>query len=209
MALPNNTLSSEVMPAAFLGGRALTSHLNYLEDFEDGGRAFQDPTGNFKYQTWHLFVENDIIYLESPNTEAFEIYSGTDITEVSFTFDRNINICIAFVEEGIAKLYWYSTIDNNMVVTVLGSDIKNPRVTHDDKRENQGADSDIVLAYLKEGKLYLRNQRDRYTKEYDPLAEVPEPQKTIMEEKIAAAKELVCIGMNFNNRVQFKFRNDV
>ncbi len=48
----------------------------------------------------------------------------------------------------------------------LPADARTPRCTHDDKRPRQSPVADIVLAYLRGGALYARQQRDRYQVEY-------------------------------------------
>nr|PZN74572.1 MAG: hypothetical protein DIU57_19165 [Pseudomonadota bacterium] len=100
--------------------------------------------------------------LSAPTYPPQAVYTGDDITEVSLAFDQNMNVCVAFVEAGMAKLLWYDTTVNQLVVTELGEGVTHPRVALDDTREFNRANSDIILAYIKEGALYYRQQRDRY-----------------------------------------------
>ena len=161
--LPDNVLSSTPIPANFIGARALP--ITGLIDYADGGIGIQDPSEGLQYQIWRMRVINDELLLDAPNTPAYVLYSGTDITEVSLSFDQNMRPAVAFVEAGAAKLFWYDTTLPANVITALAVDVVNPRVTLDDKRSLQSSSSDVILGYLRAGKLYYRQQRERYTVE--------------------------------------------
>ena len=164
MALPDNILSSEPVPGYFLGARAQVFP-DYI-DYMDGGVAIQDPSLGLDYQVWTAEIVKDIlednIMLSAPTFPATSIYTGDDITEVSLAFDQNMQPAVAFVEAGVAKLLWYDTTVSDLVVTVIPGNVKNPRVALDDTRQFNLANSDIILAYIKDGALYYRQQRDRY-----------------------------------------------
>lgn len=164
MALPGDVLSSTPAPGYFLGARAQVFP-DYI-DYADGGVGIQDPSLGLSYQTWTAEIVEDIledrIMLSAPTYPPQAVYTGDDITEVSLAFDQNMNVCVAFVEAGMAKLLWYDTTVSQLVVTELGVDVTHPRVALDDTREFNRANSDIILAYIKDGALYYRQQRDRY-----------------------------------------------
>lgn len=164
MSLPGDVLSSEPLPGYFLGARAQVFP-DYI-DYMDGGVGIQDPSLGLDYQVWTAEIVEDIvedrIVLSAPTHPATTVYTGDDITEVSLAFDQNMNVCVAFVEAGMAKLLWYDTTVQDMVVTELGAGVSHPRVALDDNREFNLANSDIILAYIKDGALYYRQQRDRY-----------------------------------------------
>src|SRR5690554_4702979 len=155
MALPGDALSSEPLPGYFLGARAQV--FPNCIDYADGGVGLQDPSLGLNYQTWTAEIVRGIvkdrivkarIVLSAPTHPATTLYTGDDITEVSLAFDQNMNVCVAFVEAGMAKLLWYDTTVQDMVVTELGADVTNPRVALDDTREFNRASSDIILAYI-------------------------------------------------------------
>lgn len=205
MALPNNTLSSEAYPSAFLGSRHAS--VNPLLDYEDGGIDFNDPSEGHFYQWWRARVVDNTIVVDAEHVEEQVLYTGTKITEVSLTFDQNMRPCLAFVDNGRAYLQWYDTEVDQQVITDLGSTVVTPRVTLDDKRSSQLDNSDIILAYLKEGTLLIRQQRDGFGIEYDPTEEVPEPMRTQYRQQIAQSPGIVKIGMGHNNRVMFQLLN--
>jgi len=164
MSLPGDALSSTPVPGYFLGARAQVFP-DYI-DYADGGVGIQDPSLGLDYQVWTAEIVEDIIedriMLSAPTFPPQAIYTGDDITEVSLAFDQNMNVCVAFVEAGMAKLLWYDTTVNQLVVTELGAGVSHPRVALDDSREFNRANSDVILAYIKDGALYYRQQRDRY-----------------------------------------------
>jgi len=205
MSLPNNTLSSIPLESAFLGSRGAS--VNPLVDYEDGGIDFNDPSEGHFYQWWRARVVDNTVVVDAEHVEEQVLYTGTEITEVSLTFDQNMRPCLAFVDNGRAYLQWYDTSVSQQVVTDLGSTVITPRVTLDDKRSSQSSNSDIVLAYLKEGTLRVRQQRDRFGIEYDPTLEVPEPMRTQYRQQIAQSPGLVKIGMGHNLRVMFQLLN--
>jgi hypothetical protein len=163
--LPDEKFSSRAVRSEILGGRKF-SGVPHMIDYEHGGIAIQDPSVGHQYQVWEARVEhsggNDYVYLNAPNQGSPTLlYSGVDISEISITFDNNMNLCLGFVEEGRSKLYWYDTTVEAMVTTIING--VSPRVFFDDKRRTQSNVSDILLFYIRGGSIYYRQQRDRYT----------------------------------------------
>lgn len=206
MALPNNTLSSEAHLSAFLGSRGAS--VDPLLDYEDGGIDFNDPSEGHNYQWWRArVVDGTSIVVDAKFVPEHVLYTGTDITEVSLTFDQNMRPCLAFVERGRGYIQWYDPVESRQIKTSLDRSAITPRVTLDDKRSSQASNSDIVLAYLIDGTLRTRQQRDRFNTEYDPTEGVPEPIRTQYRQQIAQATGLVKIGMGHNLRVLFQLQN--
>lgn len=185
-------LSSTPVPSVFTGGRALP--VRNEVDYELGGTALNDPSGGLQVQMWRArIIDKADIVLDAENVAASTIITGTNITEVSFTFDRNMNLAVAYVEDGTPKLYWYDTIALAMTTTNFPG-IITPRLSHDDKRNLQSAISDVIFAYLKDGDLCYRQQRDRYQTEYVLAQNVDSP-------------GLIKIGMSRQLRMQFLLRS--
>jgi len=187
--IPGAALSTTPVPDPFVGGRA--NRTTRLLDYEDGGLAIGDASMGSQYQQWRCrLVGNDVI-LDAANVAPVTIYSGTGITEISFTFDQAMRHYLAFVQDGIAKLQWYDATLSQVVVTSFGADVKTPRVFLDDKRLGQVASSDVILAYIRLGQLCYRQQRDRFTIEY------------ILD--AGPHTGLHKVGMNSGGRLQFMF----
>jgi len=184
--IPENALSIAPVNAAFSGARALP--VTRTVDYEDGGIAIQDPSRGSQYQRWRGRLLGENIILDAPEVEPFVALSGPDITEISFTFDQNMRPAIAYVQAGVAKLWWFDTVAGEQVVTEYPEAIT-PRVILDDKRFTQTLNSDVILGYVHDGALYYRQQRDRFS----------------IERLLDAGPHvgLVKIGFNVQLRLQF------
>lgn len=162
--LPDGVLSTIAISGLFLGSKQL--YCSPTRDYEDGGIALNDSSEGLRYQRWRCRIYGNYVVLDAEDVTPTVIFSGAVLTECSITFDQNMNYCLAVVEGGQAKLKWYDTAAGEMVVTVLDADVVTPRVSLDDKRDTQSAISDIILAYVRLGGLYYRQQRDRFETEY-------------------------------------------
>lgn len=185
--MPDNVLSSAPLPAQFVGARRLL--VREWDDYEDGGIALNDPSAGLQYQAWHAYIAGDDVILEAEHVAPSVLYSGAGINEISLAFDQNMRPVLAFVQAGAAYLRWYDTSVSAQVITPLGEGVQNPRVTMDDKRYTQVHSSDVILAYIRDGGLYTRMQRDRYIIEYLQAS--------------GLSHSLIKIGMNAGNRLQF------
>ncbi len=137
------------------------------KDHETGGIGIQDPNLGLFVQPWSTRVsENGTqIIVSAPNTPDTLLYTGTNITEVSLTFDQLMNPTYCFVEDGSTKLRWFDTSLGQMVTTDYGTTYISPKVSLDDKFDNTGI-NDVIFAYIRDNILYYRLQRDRYLTEY-------------------------------------------
>lgn len=192
MALPDNKLSTNPHIYPFLGGRG-DFRVSPGHDYEDGGIAINNPSQGLQYQVWQAWIDGgNQIWIGAANTQPIMLIADTDITEVSLTWDQNMNPCVAYVAAGMAKLHWYDS-DSNQMVTTEFPGAKTPRVSLDDKREIsiRGGISDIIFAYLIDGNLCHRRQRDRFSNEILLAENIP-------------AKGLYKIGMNESRYFQFQ-----
>lgn len=166
-----------------------------LESLESGGVALNDPSEDFTY-SWMGYVEGGEVLVKrvddelTPATPLFTILG--EVTELSLTFDQNMRPTVAYVEEGVSKLYWYDTAEEKSVTTVF--DVKNPRVSLDDKRRFNIVNSDIIFAYINgSGVLAYRLQRERYSKE----------RVMVLEPSDTPIKGLINIGMGKDRKFVF------
>lgn len=192
--MPGGVLSTEPATGRFVGARSLA--ITKTIDYEDGGIAIQDPSQGLLYQRWtaRLFDPDEThsrVRLAAPNTAEFTLLEIPNLSEISISFDASMRTALAFVQAGVAKLRWFDTAVNAQVITEIGAGVLTPRVTLDDKRltgSNGYQSSDVILAYVRDGNLYTRIQRERFTIEH-LLAE--------------GVKPLIKIGMNRALRLQF------
>jgi hypothetical protein len=192
--IPDGAISTEPIIGTIVGGRANTSLTDPTEDYESGGTALDDASAGLQVRTWRAYIEDgEAIYIDAVGIAPVLAYEGESITQVSLAFDQNMRYALAIVEAGVAKLNWYdTTIPGRTTLTFAGA--ASPRICMDDKRALATGENDILLAYVKNGKLYHRLQRDRFTIEYW-LFDLPEP----------ATHRLKRIGMNDGLRLQFEF----
>lgn len=166
-----------------------------LVDYEMGGTALNDGSAGLLVQPWACWADGTgdvyIRPLHSPESPTL-LFSAPGITEVTFAFDRNMQVAVAYQVAGVVSLRWYDATVPGYVVTELPG-IRNPKLTHDDKRDTASASSDVILAYLTDTSLKWRQQRDRYLIEYD------------WADGILPSLRLKLIGMNRLLRLQAEF----
>lgn len=165
------------------------------ESWENGGVALSDPSEELTKYVWKAWTDGNAIYCKRDDLDTIHtLFYAPNITEIDLTFDQNMRPCFAFVSNGIAKLYWYNTLIANYDVTDFVG-VKNPRVSLDDKRRFNVANSDIILAYIKDNQLCYRQQRDRFGIEY-----------VLKTYQVNHQKLLWRIGMGTKNRFLFYVR---
>jgi hypothetical protein len=157
-------LSNPPISGLFRGARAL--FVSPTRDYEDGGIALNDPSQGHLYQRWRCRIFGDYVVLDAEEVLPQVLFVGAELTECSIAFDQNMRPVLAVVEAGQPKLQWYDTSVGEQVITFLDPDVVTPRVTLDDKRPGQTGNSDIILAYVRLGALYYRQQSDRFLIEY-------------------------------------------
>lgn len=165
--IPEERLSSQPMPAALFNPWAMDD----LASLHWGPVALQDTSQGLNVQVWRADAVGDEIRLSAPKSPEFLWYQhSAGLHQVSLAFDQNARPVVAFVDsEGGAFLRWFDPVPNdivNMDLAALGAET--PRVTLDDSRPFNIDDSDVILAYVREGALRYRQQRDRFEEEYTP-----------------------------------------
>lgn len=192
--LLEDRLSLEPVPTRFFGARALPT--SKIVDYEDGGIAIQDPSKGLLYQRWRALLLNpgeadSYVQLDASEVPAFTLVELPGLTEISIAFDQLMRPTLAYVQGGVSYLRWYDSAASTYVTDTIGADVITPRVTMDDKRfiaTNGYQTNDVILAYVRNGNLYYRQQRDRFTIE------------RLLKEDV---KPLIKIGFNRGLRLQF------
>ncbi|CAA2393601.1 hypothetical protein [Xanthomonas phage Tabio] len=185
----NNSLSTLPQPSAFV--EQVSRRTIPLVDYEMGGVAINDAAQGLQVQLWKVEVLGTDVWLSAPSVPAFLYFSRPDISEVALAFDQNMRPFVAFVQNGVAWLYWYDTQVSAMVFSSFTGAIT-PRLTTDEKRAIYSSNSDVILAYVRANNLYFRMQRERFQIEH------------LLASGVNAT--LVAIGMNRGNRLQFRLR---
>lgn len=202
--IPENRLSNPVVFAPY--AEAMRTARELTVDYEIAGVALNDGTQGMQVKQWtcevikrdHPSIPDAFIWdieLSAPGVPTtIQITSATEITEVAFAFDNNMNNFIAYVEGGVPKFRWYSVGINDFVTVTLPVGTINPRACVDDKRAFNNANSDIILAYIRAGNLYVRYQRENYAIE------------NLMKSGLGPDAILIAVGMNQVKRLQFWVR---
>ena len=191
LPLPEPLIISDQVTTPFLYPRSKSYGLT--ESWEMGGVALSDPSEEMTKYAWHGWMDKTNIYIKRADlaTEYLLLTDEQDsITEIDVTFDQNMRPCVTWVAGGVAKLYWYNAeIADYNTTTYAG--VKNPRVSLDDKRRFNVANSDIIFSYVRGGSLCYRLQRERYKTEH------------VLVSNISSDAKLQKIGMGTQNRFLF------
>lgn len=187
--LPTDNTIYDGSTGEFLYALPVTS---LKESSDMGGVAVNDTSQGLARYLWQCRSENNKFYLRRQGEPEVELpITGTDVTAISLTFDQNMNICLAYIDAGMCKLYWYDTSQAQMTISDFPG-IDSPRVSLDDRRSFAIASSDILFVYLKGQGLYYRMQRERYLTEHLLKADVGVVDPILRQ-----------VGMGKNNRFLF------
>jgi hypothetical protein len=187
--LPENRASSTPVSGRFAPPD--WSLLNDLHDFELGGVALNDPSQGLEVQTWECFYrEADVVVKPASGPETV-LFSTPRITALSFAFDQNMRPIVAFEQEDQVWLWWWDTLTSTRRTDSFGVG-RCPRLTLDDKRASQYANSDLVFAYIRDTSLCYRQQRDRFTVE------------RVLRTNVSPMSRLKNVAMTLNWRLKFE-----
>lgn len=185
--IPDGALSSEVMAAPWAFGQPQP---RLVESIHVGGVAINDASQGLRVKTWTCTTNGTDVFIADGVSAPVLLFSSTGITEVSLAFDQNMNPFVAFVDSLGARFRWFDSVAADYVITSLPAGSITPRATLDDNRGSQIASSDVILAYVRSGVLYYRQQRDRFLNEY--------------QLKTGLFGPLRAVGMNTVLRLQFQ-----
>ena len=188
LPLPEPLLGSRAIGEAFEGPRG--RDYPYTESYEWGGVDFADPSEGLISHTWRAWTNGRKIWCQREGSAVVrELVNDIAITEVDLTFDQNMQPCLVYKTGEDVKLIWYNSQLDKFVTTQF-ENLHYPRVSLDDKRPFNIANSDIIFAYIRAESLYYRIQRERYSVEHLLLDRV-------------GSNELIKIGMSENLRFLF------
>ena len=111
----------------------------------------------------------------------------TGITALSFALDLNLRPTLVYVKNNSTFMYWFNSAIGKMDTTEWGVNYKFPQLALDETRIENSTQADVIFAYIRDNKLCIRNQHDRFTIQ------------TILDD----APRLKQIGMLQNNRFGF------
>lgn len=190
--IPESRFSSQTIKGQMLNPWSRQANLSR----HWGPVALQDPSQGLLVKMWQMRAEyggNELL-LSAPGVPEYAWYTHAQpIRVVSLAFDQNGRPVVAFEDDlGDAFLRWFDPTPNAIVTDPL-TYATTPRVTLDDARPFNGANSDVILGYVRAGFVRYRQQRDRFTIEYTPL----------FQGAPAVASKLRHVSMNSNLRLEF------
>lgn len=169
MAIPQNVIDAEA-PFGILLEPDRTDG-SRLESFELGGIALNDASQGRLVHVWRAWLDvgdplvgNDQSIKLAPisGSPVTTLVSGLGaVTDLSVAFDSNMQPVLAYVEDGLCKLRYFSLLANAFVIDPFPGCIT-PKCSTDDKRETQEGASDVLFSYVRAGNVYWRTQRDNY-----------------------------------------------
>ena len=161
--VPN--LSAPPMPADFLAPHNRTKAA--LVDYARGGVALLDSSQGLNVKTWTCEARGDGVFLSAPAVAEFRIETiPENPLWVSIAFDQNMHYHVAYILEELgAFFYYYDATGERYNVLELG-EVITPIIRMDDVRKEALADCELILSYIRENKLCIRLQRDRFGVEY-------------------------------------------
>lgn len=138
-------------------------------DWEAGGVALNDPTQGLRVHDWRIRAVGAAAVVDVPAVPSITpvtlFTAGSAISEISFTFDLNMQPAVAYVAGGVAAFWYYDTFLSGYTHLLLPR-ATSPRCLVDDRRNTQELNADILLFYIRDGVVWERIQRDRYAIEY-------------------------------------------
>ncbi|MDH0276394.1 MULTISPECIES: hypothetical protein [unclassified Stenotrophomonas] len=184
---PDMTLSSVPLQGDFV--EKVNARRAPLIDYELAGVALGDASSGLQVRLWTIEVKGDDAVLSAEGVAPVVLFSRPGMTEIALAFDQNMRAHVAFVQVGMAWLWWYDSQVNQMVFTSFPG-MSNPRLATDEKRGSELSVSDVVLSYMSGGNLCCRIQRERFTVERVLTA--------------APGLQLVSVAKNAGNRLQWE-----
>lgn len=139
-----------------------------LVDYHRGGVALNDASKGLDIQNWKIEVRDNKVYISGDTVEEQEIMLDNEgtIKWISLAFDHNMHYVIAYsFDDGESYLLYFNLTTNTNSSLPLGK-VNTPIVRMDDVRFINSANNDIILSYVKNGKLFCRVQVDKYEVEY-------------------------------------------
>jgi len=186
--IPEERLGDIDRSAQFAGQTRTPTDL--LVDYEQGGVALQDASQGLRVQMWTLRYEDGDFLLSAENVPETVLFSRPGVEQVGLAFDNNMSPFVAFQDAGGIAYWSFDTGQQQFVISdYLPAGSHSPRCTLDEKRELLDSWRDIILAYLRDGNLYYRQQRDNYGTE------------RLLES--GNFIDLVAVGKNRKNSLQF------
>ena len=133
-----------------------------LIDYERGGVEYKDPSQGYLVANWAVEVSDKYVNLYKEGKFKHLLLVQPNIADIAFCFDQTMNVMLAWrTKNDQLYLRYYDSFLARFEVMSLGMG-KCPRLTLDDKRSIAVDSSDVIFAYIANGSLCYRQQRESF-----------------------------------------------
>lgn len=165
--LPPGSPSTTVVRGTYLAPDDVDRAL--LQDYELGGVDLNDSSLGLQYQLWRIewqeATKDVVIAPSNGSVPPVVLFNAPQLTEVSFTFDQLMRPQVAYVEAGVAKMRWFEPVQAAIVVDAYFG-ISSPFMCLDERRPLLLGTGDTLFAYIRNMRVYYRQQRERFEVEH-------------------------------------------
>lgn len=137
-----------------------------LVAYEWGGVAIEDVSQGLGSHLWELTYDSDTgdVKRNRVGQLAQTVFNAANLVRLGLSFDQNMHPCYVWESgvDGYVNLIFYD-VSVGAEATLQITGITSPCITLDDKRRDAADTSDIIFAYIRDGNIYYRQQRDRFT----------------------------------------------
>ena len=172
--IPQGVAAVSLGPIALNDSQGVLNSRYWLVRQEVGGVYIYKGDGNF-------WIEKTLLFQEQ-----------TPISKMSLTFDQLGRPLVFYRTNDVVKINWFDPIaQQNEIRTISNGDW--PTACFDFPQDTGQSFTDILLFYVRNNKVYMRVQRDRFDVEYDTGVE---------RDNI----EIESAGLTVENRLQVIYR---
>lgn len=134
------------------------------EEYSLGGIELEDTSKGLQSNIWvsYLGSDNNIFIKRIDREESIVVFEFPNIDWLSFTFDQNMRPVHSFMSKGKSYIRFYSGTQFE-IKELIGA--RFPNIILDLYEKEDIPKSDIVLAYVRDGKLIYTLQRTKFTDE--------------------------------------------
>ncbi|WP_368880693.1 hypothetical protein [Shewanella algae] len=171
--IPNNTWVTDVSIAKYeTYGLDIPKFVSDKpHELEIGPNNLNNSDGGLKESIWLFEFDGSAVTAAKYNSDIGEfeqghvLFESSNIVNLSATFDQ-LGRPLVFYDTGSELfLYWYDPVLGDNTTTILGVGAY-PFATFDMRWDTSNGTSDAILFYIRNGVIYYRYQRDRYSIEY-------------------------------------------
>lgn len=136
--------------------------------YTQGGPEFANTALGLMGYVWKAYVDeqDQVIVKREDLDELHIITTKQNITQLDLTIDQNMRPFLTYVADGLPYYYHFNAEDSTYSEVALDPSIKFPRCELDIRENHNISESDIILAYTRDGNLCYRLQRERFGKEH-------------------------------------------